>query len=147
MKTIIHWLDQQTVRKQLDIMPTYHYVENQGKLIMQSRENDQKFQLGQFFDHFEVKYFQCWYFFLSLTFQCVLIVLFVFLVHFSLKIVLESREPSGYLSNILISCSFPTTAMNQILAKLMYLWLTFFQSHICYGSLIEKKHCFLYSKP
>ena len=23
-------------------MPTYHYVQNQGKLIMQSRENDQK---------------------------------------------------------------------------------------------------------
>ena len=39
-------------------MPTYHYVENQGKLIMQSRENDQKFQLRQFFDHFEVKYLQ-----------------------------------------------------------------------------------------
>ena len=39
-------------------MPTYHYVENQGKLIMQSRENDQKFQLGQFFDQFEVKYLQ-----------------------------------------------------------------------------------------
>ena len=58
MKTIIHWLAQQIVRKQLDIMPTYHYVENQGKLIMQSRENDQKFQLGQFFDQFEVKYLQ-----------------------------------------------------------------------------------------
>ena len=58
MKTRIHWLDQQIVRKQLDIMPTYHYVENQGKLIKQSRENDQKFQLGQFFDHFEVKYLQ-----------------------------------------------------------------------------------------
>ena len=39
-------LDQQTVRKQLDIMPTYHYVENQGKLIMQSGENGQKPQFG-----------------------------------------------------------------------------------------------------
>ena len=39
-------LDRQTVRKQLDIMPTYHYVENQGKLIMQSGENGQKPQFG-----------------------------------------------------------------------------------------------------
>ena len=39
-------LDRQTVRKQLDIMPTYHYVENQGKLIMQSGENSQKPQFG-----------------------------------------------------------------------------------------------------
>ena len=39
-------------------MPTYHYVENQGKLIMQSRENGQKPQFGQFFDDFEVKYLQ-----------------------------------------------------------------------------------------
>ena len=45
-------------KKQLDIMPIYHYVENQGKLIMQSRENGQKPQFGQFFDGFEVKYFQ-----------------------------------------------------------------------------------------
>ena len=37
-------------------MPTYHYVQNQGKLMMQSRENDQKPQFGQFFDDFEVKY-------------------------------------------------------------------------------------------
>ena len=28
-------------------MPTYYYVQNQGKLIMQSRENDQKFQFRQ----------------------------------------------------------------------------------------------------
>ena len=35
-------------------MPTYHYVQNQGKLMMQSRENDQKPQFGQFFDNFEV---------------------------------------------------------------------------------------------
>ena len=39
-------LDRQTVRKQLDIMPTYHYVKNQGKLIMQSGENGQKPQFG-----------------------------------------------------------------------------------------------------
>ena len=39
-------------------MPTYHYVENQGKLIMQSRENDQKPQFEQFSDDFEVKYLQ-----------------------------------------------------------------------------------------
>ena len=37
-------------------MPTYHYVEDQGKLMMQSRENGQKLQFGQFFDDFEVKY-------------------------------------------------------------------------------------------
>ena len=30
-------------------MPTYHYVQNQGKGIMQSRENGQKPQFGQFF--------------------------------------------------------------------------------------------------
>ena len=36
-------------------MPTYHYVENQGKLITQSRENGQKPQFGQFFDDFQVK--------------------------------------------------------------------------------------------
>ena len=46
------------MRKQIDIMPTYHYVQNQGKLMMQSRENDQKPQFGQFFDNFEVKYLQ-----------------------------------------------------------------------------------------
>ena len=39
-------------------MPTYHYVQNQGKLMMQSRENDQKPQFRQFFDDFEVKYLQ-----------------------------------------------------------------------------------------
>ena len=37
-------------------MPTYHYVQNQRKLMMQSRENGQKSQFGQFFDDFEVKY-------------------------------------------------------------------------------------------
>ena len=39
-------------------MPTYHQVENQGKLILQSPENDQKPQFGQFFDDFKVKYLQ-----------------------------------------------------------------------------------------
>ena len=39
-------------------MLTYHYVENQGKLIMQSRENGQKPQFGQFFDDFDVKFLQ-----------------------------------------------------------------------------------------
>ena len=47
-RTRIHWLDRQIVRKQLDIMPTYHYVQNQGKLIMQSRGNGQKPQFGRF---------------------------------------------------------------------------------------------------
>ena len=37
-------------------MPTYHCVQNQGKLMMQSRENGQKPQFGQFFDNFEAKY-------------------------------------------------------------------------------------------
>ena len=39
-------------------MPTYHYVETQGKLITQSRENGQTPQFGQFFDDFMVKYLQ-----------------------------------------------------------------------------------------
>ena len=39
-------------------MPTYHYLENQRKLIMQSQENDQNVQFGQFFDDFEVKYLE-----------------------------------------------------------------------------------------
>ena len=39
-------------------MPICHYVQNQGKLMMQSRENDQKPQFGQSFDDFEVKYLQ-----------------------------------------------------------------------------------------
>ena len=43
-------------------MPTYHYVQNQGELMMQSRENGQKPQFGEFFDKFEVKYFQIWNF-------------------------------------------------------------------------------------
>ena len=51
-------MDQRIVRKQLDIMPTYHYVQNQGKLMMQSRENGQKPQFGQFFDDFKVRYLE-----------------------------------------------------------------------------------------
>ena len=39
-------------------MPTYHYVQNQGKLMMKSRENGREPQFGQFFDNFEVKYLQ-----------------------------------------------------------------------------------------
>ena len=39
-------------------MPSYHYVQNQGKLMMQSRENGQKPQFGQSFDNFQVKYLQ-----------------------------------------------------------------------------------------
>ena len=39
-------------------MPTYHYGKNQGKLMMQSRENGQKPQLGIFFEDFKVKYLQ-----------------------------------------------------------------------------------------
>ena len=30
-------------------MLIYHYVKNQGKLMMQSQENGQKLQFGQFF--------------------------------------------------------------------------------------------------
>ena len=36
-------------------MLTYHYVQNQGKLMMQSRENGQKAQFGQCFADFETK--------------------------------------------------------------------------------------------
>ena len=39
-------------------MPTYHYVQNQGKLMTQSRENSEKPQFGQFFDNFDVKYLE-----------------------------------------------------------------------------------------
>ena len=49
-------MDQEIVRKQLDIMPIYHYVQNQEKITMESRENGQKPQFGQFLDDFEVKY-------------------------------------------------------------------------------------------
>ena len=51
-------MDRRIVKKQQDIMPTYHYVQNQGKLTIQSRENDQKPQFEQFFDDFEFKYLQ-----------------------------------------------------------------------------------------
>ena len=39
-------------------MPTNHYVENQGKIIMESRENGQKLQFRQCFDDFDVKLLQ-----------------------------------------------------------------------------------------
>ena len=39
-------------------MPTYYYVQNQGKQIMQSQENGQKFQFGQFSDDFQAKYLE-----------------------------------------------------------------------------------------
>ena len=58
LKNQQEYFDRQLVRKQLGIMPTYHYVQNQGKLMIQSRENGQKPQFGQFFDDFEVKYLQ-----------------------------------------------------------------------------------------
>ena len=51
-------MDRRIVRKQLYIMSTYHYVQNQEKLMIQSRENGQKPQFGQLFDNFEVKYLQ-----------------------------------------------------------------------------------------
>ena len=57
-KTIIYRLDRRIVRKQLESMPTYHYVQNQGQLMMQIQENGQKPQFGQFFDDFKIKYLQ-----------------------------------------------------------------------------------------
>ena len=57
-KARIYWLGRRIVRKQLGIMPTYHYMQNQEKLMMQRREIDQNPQFEQFFDDFEVKYFQ-----------------------------------------------------------------------------------------
>ena len=39
-------------------MPTYYYVQNQGKQIMQSQENGQKLQFGQFSDDFQAKYLE-----------------------------------------------------------------------------------------
>ena len=36
-------------------MPTYHYAQNQGKIMMQSRESGQKPQFGPFLDEFEEK--------------------------------------------------------------------------------------------
>ena len=60
IRTRIQWLDCRNVRKQLDIMPNNHYVQNQGKLLMQSRENGQKPQFGQYFDDFEIKFKLSW---------------------------------------------------------------------------------------
>ena len=48
-------MDRRIVRKQLDIMPTYHFVQNQGKLMTQSRENGQNLQFGQIFHNFTFK--------------------------------------------------------------------------------------------
>ena len=56
--TRIHWLDRRIVRKQLEIIPIYHYAQNQRKLMMQSRENGQNSQFGHFFDDFDVIYLQ-----------------------------------------------------------------------------------------
>ena len=39
-------------------MPTYHYVQNQENLMIQSRENGQKPQFGQFLDNFEAEYLE-----------------------------------------------------------------------------------------
>ena len=50
-------------------MSTYHYVQNQGKLMTQSRENGQKPQFGQTFDNFDVKYLQIAIFFLKNRFH------------------------------------------------------------------------------
>ena len=46
------------MRKQLYIMPTSHYVQNQEKLMMESQENDQKLQFRRFLDNFVVQYLQ-----------------------------------------------------------------------------------------
>ena len=43
-------MDQRIVRKQLGTIPTYHYAQSQGKLMIQSRDNGQKPQFGPFFD-------------------------------------------------------------------------------------------------
>ena len=58
IQTRIHSLNRRIGRKQLDIMPTYYYVQNQGKQIMQSQENGQKLQFGQFSDDFQAKYLE-----------------------------------------------------------------------------------------
>ena len=40
-------------------MLAYHYVQNQGKLMMQTRDNGQKPQFGHFFfDDFKAKYLE-----------------------------------------------------------------------------------------
>ena len=54
----INWTGKLFSRKQLGIMYIDHYVQNQGKLMMQSRENGQKPQSGHFFDDFEAKYLE-----------------------------------------------------------------------------------------
>ena len=39
-------------------MPTYRYVQNQEKLMMQIEKIAENLNLGNFFDYFEVKYLQ-----------------------------------------------------------------------------------------
>ena len=56
--TRTHWFDRRIVRKQIDIMPTYHYVQSQGKLMIKRPADGQKPQFGKFFAEFEVKYLQ-----------------------------------------------------------------------------------------
>ena len=41
-------LERRKVRKQLDIMSTYHYVQNQGKLMMQSQKKAKNLNLANF---------------------------------------------------------------------------------------------------
>ena len=58
-------LDRRIVTIQIDIMPIYHYLQNQEKVVVQSRENGQKPQFRQFFDDFEVKYLKIAVFFVK----------------------------------------------------------------------------------
>ena len=44
-------------------MPTYHYVQSQGKLMIKRPADGQKPQFGKFFAEFEVKYLQIKFFF------------------------------------------------------------------------------------
>ena len=68
-KTRIHLLDRWIVRKQVGIMPTYHYMQNQGKLMMESRENSQKPQFGNSFLTFSRSDISKLQFFLKNRFQ------------------------------------------------------------------------------
>ena len=42
-------MDQRIVRKQRDIMPTYHYVQNQGKLMMHKSRKRPKISIWAIF--------------------------------------------------------------------------------------------------
>ena len=46
--SFLHILDQWIVKKQLDIMLIYHYVQNQGKLMMQPQKMAKNLNLGNF---------------------------------------------------------------------------------------------------